>query len=92
MEGLDQHQQLILGAPADFDDDKDSDKDTDQTSKEPESKANTTMNSNQNAADIIMEDLDYEDSDDLDKLGTLELEELEGIVTFADNMATKLAI
>ena len=50
------------------------------------------MNSNQNAAQIIMEDIDYEDEDDIDKLGTLELEELDGIVTFADNMATKLAI
>ena len=37
-------------------------------------------------------DLENEAMDDLDLLGDLELEELDNIVSFADNIATKLAM
>lgn len=39
----------------------------------------------------IENELDFEENDELDQLGNLELSELDDIVSFADNIATKLA-
>jgi len=40
----------------------------------------------------VIGSFDFHEMDDLDKLGDLELNELDNIVTFADNIATQLAV
>ena len=42
--------------------------------------------------DMKISDIDDQVIDDLDLLGDLELEELDNIVSFADNIATRLAM